>query len=541
MLKKLITRWFRASTPPRASALDMGQVIAPLESDVLDDGVDYRRPVPIPWYVDRSPAALRAYLSERQLGADGQAATYRFQFDGQRSTRYDGRVWMPVEDPLEEWDWQTRKEVLTNCHAAYHRNPIAKAAVDLTRRFVVGKGHTVTALNRDVQAVIDRFRANPENDIHGYDRAFIQDVQIDGELFVRVFCAGGETVITPVPPWYVRGANSDAGFLRRVIAWTLEWAQSGELLREDVPAADVIHVAVNRHGYELRGRPDLYVILPWLRAYNEWLVDRARQNKWRSALLWLVRVTSMVPGAIAKVRAAWRKPPTPGSVAVVPENVQVSALNNPVAANDASEDGRQIKLMSAVGVGVPEYMLSDGENANLASATAQQLPALWKFTDGQQLMAEQVWTPIYRRVIQAAIDAGDLPAEVVIHDMDGQPVLDATGAPRTITALQAFEVNYYELQAGDPKTLAEAIALLTEREIMSIETGRNRLGLDPVAEDQRLMRERDRTDAISPDAGASTSPASGTHRSAGEVEEALPTRARSRGSNGKTPGEPAPA
>lgn len=495
MLKRFLT-WRRRTPPPCPAAADVGQVVEPPHTDPLDDGVDYRRPAAVPWYVDRSPAALRAYLAERGPDDAARVASYRFQFDGQRSTRYDGRVWMPVEDPLEEWDWPTRKEVLTNCHAAYHRNPLAKAAVDLTRRFVVGQGHTVTALNRDVQAVLDRFRANPENNIHGYDRAFIQDVQIDGELFVRVFSAGGETVIAQVPPWYVRGAHSAAGFLRRLQSWTLEWAQDGELLREDVPADDVIHVAINQHGYELRGRPDLYVILPWLRAYNEWLVDRARQNKWRSALLWLVQVASSVPGTLAKVRAAWRKPPTPGSVAVVPDNVQVSALNNPVAANDASEDGRQIKLMSAVGVGVPEYMLSDGENANLASATAQQLPALWKFTDGQQLMAEQVWTPIYRRVIQAAIDAGELPAEVPLHDMDGQPVVDTHGAPRLVSALAAFEVSYYELQAGDPKTLAEAIALLTERGLMSLETGRNRLGLDPVAEDQRLAREAARAGEV---------------------------------------------
>lgn len=459
---------------------------------IIADGVNYNQPVIVPWHVHRDPGSIAQYLeaalpyptSTRYTSPE---STYRFQFDGNRAAPYDGRVFMPIEDPLEEWDWATRKEVLTNCHAAYHRNPIAKAAVDLTRRFVVGKGHTVTAMNLDVQAVIDRFRANPENAIHDYDRTFIQDVQIDGELFVRVFSAGGEVVIAQAPPWYVKGATTDAGFLRRVLSWGFEWMQDGQVMREDVPAGDVIHVAINRHGYELRGRPDLFPILPWLRAYNEWLVDRARQNKWRSALLWLVKVTSTVPGMIAKVKSAWRKPPTPGSVAVVPENVDVSALSNPVGANDASEDGRQIKLMSAVGVGVPEYMLSDGENANLASATAQQLPALWKFTDGQQLMAEQVWTPIYRRVIQAAIDAGELPAEVRKQDSKGNDIPDE----EPMSALEAFKVGYYELQGDDPKTLAEAITMLTDRDIMSLQTARERAGLDENEEQDRLAAEKE--------------------------------------------------
>lgn len=484
-----------APPPPEApKALDgyLPSLAEPPRDNLLADGVNYQQPVPVPWYVARTPESIRHYVENATYALpQGVEQSYRFQFDGQRGQYTDGRVWMPVEDPLEEWDWQTRKEVLTNCHAAYHRNPIAKAAVDLTRRFVVGKGHTVTAQNSAVQDVIDRFRANPENDIHGYDRAFIQDLQIDGELFVRVFSAGSEVVITQVPPWYVKRANSDAGFLRRVITWALEWAQEGELLREDVPAADVIHVAINRHGYELRGRPDLFVILPWLRAYNEWLVDRARQNKWRSALLWLVKVTATAPGMLAKVSATWRKPPTPGSVAVVPDNVDVSALTNPVGANDASEDGRQIKLMSAVGVGVPEYMLSDGENANLASATAQQLPALWKFVDGQELMAEQVWTPIYKRVVQAAIDAGELPAEVVVEDADGDPILDGNGQQQTVETLDSFSVGYYELQSEDPKTLTEAITLATGSGLMSIRTGRERLGLDPAQEEKQIDREKE--------------------------------------------------
>jgi len=140
-------------------------------------------------------------------------------------------------------------------------------------------------------------------------------------------------------------------------------------------------------------------------------------------------------------------------------------------------------------VGLPEYMLSDGENANLASATAQQLPALWKFTDGQELMKEQVWTPIYRRVIQAAVDSGDLTEEVEVQDAEGDPVLDDYGVPRMVEAVKAFSVGYYELQADDPKTLAEAVTMLQASRIMSTETARERVGVDHMTEERRLARE----------------------------------------------------
>lgn len=490
-------RLFKRSPAPETPPVPLaaGGIMYADDEGELNDGVTYRQPAVVPWYVGRTDAAVNEYLAEggHNFGrtSAGRERTYRFQFDGNRSVQVDGRVWMPTEDPLEEWDFATRKDVLTNTHTAYHRNPIAKAIVDLTRRFVVGKGHTVTAQNTKVQEVLDAFRANPENFIQGYDRAFIQDVQVDGELFVRVFSENGQTIIAQIPPWHIKRAITAPGFMRRVLSWSLEWSEGGELLHEDVPADDMIHVAINAHGYELRGRPDLFVILPWLRAYNEWLVDRARQNKWRGSLLWLVKVASAVPGTLAKVRAAWRTPPTPGSVAVVPDSVDVSALTNPTGANEASEDGRQIKMMSAVGVGIPEYMLADGQNANLASATAQQLPALWKFTDAQELMAEQVWTPIYTRVIQAAIDAGDLPDEVQITDGEGDPVLGENGQSTTVPTLEAFSVGFHELQADDPKTLTEAIVLSVSAGLSSMETGRDMLGLDNVTELKRIMRERD--------------------------------------------------
>jgi len=484
-------RWFRRPVLP---PFDAGQLNRTPEN-TTGDGVLYDQPPVVPYFVPRDTASVSRYLEAVGAWPNNANATYRHQFDGNRSLQYDGRVNMPLDDPLCEWDWITRRDVLTNCHAAYHRNPLAKQAVDLTRRFAIGKGHTVTAQNQDVQAVLDAFRADPENNVFGYDRAFIQDLQVDGELFVRFFSDRGRVVMAQVPPWYIRKVNTARGFLRRIQSWNVVYEQDGAQEEEDVPGDQMLHVAINNHGYELRGRPDLFVVLPWLRAYNEWITDRARQNKWRNALLWLVQVASKIPGAVSKVRAVWAQPPTPGSVAVVPDSVTVQTLNNPVGAGDAAEDGRQIKLQAIVGVGLPEYMMSDGENANLASATAQQLPALWKFIDAQELMIEQVWTPIYKRVIQAAIDAGALPEMVEVQDPDGDPAMRINADTGTetpaepIKAVDAFQVNYYELQADDPKTLAEAVALLVTNRISSTETARERVGLNHTIEEKRLAME----------------------------------------------------
>lgn len=455
----------------------------------LNDGVDYRLPFMVPGDVaTKGVKFVEQYLLETDQ-------TYRGQFDQGRNAAYDGPVLMPTEDPLCEWSIGTRRTVLTNCHAAYHRNPLAKRAVDLTRQFAIGKGFKLTFQNLKVKEILQEFIDNPENNIKEYEKTFLQDLQIDGELFIQYFEGNGETVIAPLPPWWITEIETDPEFFRRVKRYKLDYTATNPSmplnpLNENkwIEASKIQHVAINRHSYELRGRPDLFVILPWLRAYKEWMEDRVRQNKWRGALLWWVKILRATPSVIAQKVAQYRKPPSPGSIAVTGENEEWSALNNPVGAGDVGEDGRQIKLMNAVGVGLPEYMLADGENANLASATAQQLPALWKFVDAQETMIEMVWTPMFKRVLQNAINAKRLPEMVSAEDEDGDPLPDGE---KMIKAVDAFSVEYHELQSDDPKTVSEALTNDINNKLVSRQTASTKRGYDPVKEKKLMKAEKE--------------------------------------------------
>lgn len=479
------------------------------------DGVDYSLPIVLS---EQSEVALGhgrdAYLHE------AASATYRFQFDNPYRT--DELPFDPVtEDPLREWTKATRERVLTNTHAAYQRNPIANRGCKYISNFTVGEGFNLTCRNEDVEKVLQTFIDDPDNEVRTYERQAVVDLAVDGEIMLRWFQDDNGIVMVPMRPWECEYIETELGFFRRRVKYHFQLRQtrgddptSGEGTTPlDVPADEMLHVAINRHGYELRGRPELYPILPWLKAYKDWLENRARQNYWRGALVFWVSVKNAAAQVLATVAARWRKPPSPGSVAVETDNVTVNTVTNPVAAGDASEDGRQIKLMSAVGLGLPEYFLGDGSNTNLASANKQQLPALTSFSEFQRVLVEMLWTPAFRRVLTWAIENGQLPAMVEEQDADGDPVpepakpssdpADVMPVPgmmqpaparakkgRLIDTLDAFSVVYAPIQDTDVVNIAQAMNLALANELVSKETASAEMGFDYGIEKKRISKER---------------------------------------------------
>lgn len=494
------SRWWRlmAARRNRGDSHVPGAVIAPPEQiGQIDDGVTGALPVIDSGWMRRhwSPAQRSRYLTESARSSFG------FQFDTPNRSAADSPIAPVTEDPLKEWDWTTREFVLAHTHSAYQRNPIANRAVKYTASFVVGEGFSLTPRNPAVGETLRRFIDHPDNQLRKYERQAVVDLLVDGELLLRFYTERGETVMVPLRPWELRYIVTEPGFYRRAESYHVERETGGDhplnpprQEREDIPADEMLHVGINQHGYELRGRPELYAVLPWLRAYKEWLENRARQNHWRNALLWWVKIASSAPGVIAAKVAQYQRPPTPGSIAVTSDKEEWKALHNPAGGSDAAEDGRQIKLMSAVGFGLPEYFLADGSNTNLASASKQQLPALTTFADFQRIMVEEVWTPVLRRVLRNAVDAGRLPVQVPKTDVLGVPQLDANGLPVMIDTETAFSVAYEPLQGSDPLTIARALQIAVREGWASRETAARELGLDYAAERQRMAGEKTKTD-----------------------------------------------
>lgn len=456
----------------------------------IDDGVDYSLPLVVPEWL--TGEARQKFVTAGIVEASAQ---YHFQFD--RPYLYnENPSQFPTASPLLEWDQGTRREIVSRSHLAYERNPLAKRAVRLNTQFSMGTGLTVTYANPDVEAILEEFRANAENDVESYEKTLCNDLQVDGELFIRFYKnPTGQTVIVPLPSTDFLWLVSEMGFKRRLESFHRQGVQSTgfpgsvEYVIEDIPAAEMLHVAINRHSYEVRGRPEMVSILPWLKAYKDWLEGRARQNHWRGSMLFDVTLDGAQPQVVTAKRNQYKQPPSPGSIAIHNDKEHWEVMESHVGAADVSEDGRAMKLMVAVGVGQPEYMLSDGQNSNLASASAQELPALKTFGDYQDVMVNQTWKPIYRHVLQNAIDAGLLPDRVQKFDTNGDPMVGDDGLPVMVDTLKAFDVAAPELQTDDPWDLTQALSMASGHGWVSDETASSKLGFDYTAEQKKRDRE----------------------------------------------------
>lgn len=460
----------------------------------VNDGLEYIPPILL---TEEEQQRLQQSGQWDQFLEDARA-TYRFQFDTPQRGSYDAPFMPPFEDPLKEWTWSTRKSVLSTCHAFYARNPLANTAVQYTADFIIGDGFNLTCKNKKAQEFLDAFMDNPRNRIREYERQAVIDLQVDGELFLRFFTQAGDVVAVPMRPWEVWRITTEPGFFRDVVSYDLQWNKEvgdtgqQETARETIPADNVLHAAINKHAYELRGRPELYRILPWLRADKEFLENRARQNHYRDALMWHVQLAGATPASMAVLASQFSKPPTPGSIVTTTDKVKIDALNNPVRASDAGEDGRQIKLRNIMGLRLPEYMFGDGYNANLATATAQEFPAMTKFSAFRTIMIEQLWYPLFRRVLQEAVDEGLLPMECEEQYADGDIHYEDDGVtPCMCETVKSFEVSYSPTSNDDLLSVTQALVLQRQQDWIDDQTAMEKLGNDPHMVQKRLEDEED--------------------------------------------------
>ena len=351
-------------------------------------------------------------------------------------------------------------EIHNFCYEAYKANPLAYAIIEQTTSFVLGEGIKVSANNKKVQQVIDAFWNNPDNRMDERVYSLCTELSLYGEQFIHFFVNqyDGTVVIRQIDPSLIDQIETDVEdvekalrYHRRPIGQVMS-ATSGDpppvtitQMETDNQGTwfgagdEVLHVAINKVSNAKRGHSDLATLLPWLRRYKDWLTDRVRINKYKSAFLWDVALTGADAKTIARKKMEYSYPPEPGSVLIHNEAEQWKAVQPNINAMDAKEDGRAIKMMVAVGATLPEHFLSDGDQGNRATAAEMSLPTLLKFKRRQRVI-KYMLERIIDRVILEAQNAGKLGKGTRVDT--------------------SYEITFPEIDSGEHQTLAQATNLM---------------------------------------------------------------------------------
>jgi hypothetical protein len=365
---------------------------------------------------------------------------------------YSGR---PVGGTEEDYLWRrlsdnwyqkdlipsTYLELHNEAYEAYNSNPLAHQAIEITTSMVLGSGLRVVARSPRVQQTLDRFWHDPDNHMDLRVYSLCTELALYGEQFIRFFVnpIDGSVKIGQIDPSTIDEVITDPHnvekrlrFHQRPLADSSEpdgtWFEAG---------VDVVQFAINKVSNAKRGQSDLATMLVWLRRYKDWLTDRVRLNKYKGAFLWDVKLAGADKKTIDRKKMEYAYPPLPGSLVVHNENEEWSAVEPRIGADQVEADGRAIKMMVAVGAGLPEHYLAEGGNVNRATAAEMGLPTLKRFERRQDYLGFMLRT-ILDRVLAEAEKAGLLSARVD----------------------QRYDVIFRPIDVDDGENVASAIAKL---------------------------------------------------------------------------------
>ena len=213
-----------------------------------------------------------------------------------------------------------------------------------------------------------------------------------------------------------------------------------------IPANRIVHIKTCVDSDVKRGRTILEPILRPTKLFDEWVKDRMVLNKVRSALA-VVRTVTGTPGQIRTItqtnkssrasgvgqdrQKTWR----PGTIITASPGVDYKMLSANINANDAAQDGKNILLTMAVGVGFPEmYMTGDFSSTNFASSSTAQNPFVRECEDQQDFFEPHI-QELVDQVFAVGVENGDLPEDMNTAVTQEWPPLIQRDLVALVTAL----------------------------------------------------------------------------------------------------------
>jgi len=525
------------------------------------------------------PAVRRRELQEDVSGDEGSLIINTLN-------RNDGVGWEIIGSAYKGHVAQDQQVMVAQARRMFRFDQNAQASVFGLMEYIVGTGVTITPKSKDprIWKLWREFWTSDRNRMGLRQYEIVKMFVRDGEVFVRFFNkddqdkATWKTTVRFMDPIDVRRAAKEevSGVMTDKMSQGITYDPDDaekplkyymrdriDLGKEiEVDADDVLHVKFPVSDIDqARGESALQSVMRLFTQYKKWLDARMVLNQLRTAIF---AVREIETGTGGKVSTLTQTLPTssrgggsgdskkrsirPGTIATMPPGVKLRMESPNINASDVKDDGRNIILGMAAGTGLPEYMYGDASNANYSSTAMAESPFIRRVMFLRTVLDEALWKPMFRRVIENAVEAGMLEAppeedifaepddqqepkdkplgedmkpgdfsdpsedsgeEEVEKDLASKPgSLDNSPISESETELfYGCDTEWTQVIHRDPKEEAEALSVARTNGWVSDKTASERLGFD-YAEEVRKQR------TIQEDAEANGNPLAGHEQGA---------------------------
>lgn len=294
-----------------------------------------------------------------------------------------------------------RNDTFEQALEAWRVNPLARRIVELTTQYVVGGGIAFDCKDEQTRDYLEKMWVHPLNQLEVRISEWCDELARTGNLFILLSTdAAGMSYFRAVPATNIeRIESADNDVEQELLIYPkasladpdpAPWEAYHPDIHDSPDEAGkfgtvMLHYAVNRPVGAQWGESDLAPLLRWLARYANWLEDRARLNRFRTAFLYVVKARfASEAERLARQRTLNANPPKPGSILVCDESEEWSVIEPALASQDAMNDGMALKKMIAAGSGVPMHFLAEPESATRTTAEAAGGPTYRKFEQRQK-------------------------------------------------------------------------------------------------------------------------------------------------------------
>ena len=355
-----------------------------------------------------------------------------------------------ANDSKYEFTKEHLNKIVSRSRIFYLHNPLINRAVSLQSDYVFAQGINIEATNDAVNEVIQAFIDDPQNmrEITGHQARLMkeQTLMLDGNVFLVLFTdvMSGTVQVRSVLVEEITEIITNPDDSNEIWYYQREWTsrtykngtyttKNNKVLYPDIDYrasiavksrtsyegiqvqwnAPIYHVKVGGLSKSRYGVPEVYAALDWAKAHRTFLEDWATIVRSYARFAWQLKV----PGGKNAVVAAKTKlastvnstavieknpPPIPGSIFTTGKDGATIDPIKTAGATTNAQDGREIRMMVAAALGIPDTFFGDVDVGNLATARTLDRPTELKFRS-RQTMWQQVYQKILAYVIKWAI------------------------------------------------------------------------------------------------------------------------------------------